>query len=203
MIDDKQVDTIPADVVGKMPRRESRFLRWLGRVGMRLMGGWKINGELPNVKKAIIPVAPHTSNWDFPIGVFVMFALGMKLNYFGKKSLFRFPLNGLMRKLGGIPIDRSAANGVVQQMVEQFKKQPELVLVIAPEGTRKKVNEWKKGFIHIAQQARVPVVPVVMDYARKVIDIGPAIMIGHDIEFELKRVKSFFSHAIGKNPEYC
>lgn len=195
-------NTLPEHVKGEFPTRDGRFLRWVGRVGLRLSGGWKINGQMPDVKKAILPVAPHTSNWDFPVGVFVMLALGLKLNYLGKASLFRFPIKSLMTKLGGIPIDRSAPNGVVGKMVAEFKQQHELILVITPEGTRKKVKEWKKGFLHMAKQANVPIIPVAMDFARKAIDIGPAIMITGEIEKELERVKSYFAHAQGKRAEY-
>ena len=195
-------NTLPDHVKGEFPTRDGRFLRWVGRVGLRLSGGWKINGQMPDVKKAILPVAPHTSNWDFPVGVFVMLALGLKLNYLGKASLFRFPIKSLMTKLGGIPIDRSAPNGVVGKMVAEFKQQHELILVITPEGTRKKVKEWKKGFLHMAKQANVPIIPVAMDFARKAIDIGPAIMITGEIEKELERVKSYFAHAQGKRAEY-
>ena len=195
-------NTLPDHVKGEFPTRDGRFLRWVGRVGLRLSGGWKINGQMPDVKKAILPVAPHTSNWDFPVGVFVMLALGLKLNYLGKASLFRFPIKSLMTKLGGIPIDRSAPNGVVGKMVAEFKQQHELILVITPEETRKKVKEWKKGFLHMAKQANVPIIPVAMDFARKAIDIGPAIMITGEIEKELERVKSYFAHAQGKRAEY-
>lgn len=193
---------VPEHVVGEFPTRDGRFLKWVGRTGMKLSGGWKITGEMPAVRKAIIPIAPHTSNWDFPIGVYVMLALGLKLNYLGKASLFRFPIKGLMTKLGGIPIDRSAANGVVGNMVEEFKQKDELILVITPEGTRKKVHQWKTGFLRMAKQANVPIIPVAFDYARKAVDIGPATMITGEIEKELERVKSFFAHAQGKRLEH-
>jgi len=196
---DKQV--IPEFVKGEFPVSDNRFLRWVGRLGLRVLGGWEINGEMPSVKKAILPVAPHTSNWDFPVGACVMLAMGLKLNYLAKSSLFRFPLKGLLTNLGGIPIDRSSANGLVGNMVQEFREKDELILVITPEGTRKRVQEWKKGFLHMAQQAKVPVVPIVFDYARKAIDIGPALMIGDEIEKELARVKSYFEHAQGKRGE--
>ncbi|WP_417435698.1 1-acyl-sn-glycerol-3-phosphate acyltransferase [Idiomarina abyssalis] len=196
-------NTIPEFVKGEFPVTHNRFLRWVGRLGMRVLGGWKINGEMPSVKKAILPVAPHTSNWDFPVGACVMLAMGLKLNYLAKHSLFRFPLKGLLKKLGGIPIDRSSANGVVGNMVKQFREKDELILVITPEGTRKRVHEWKKGFLHMAQQAKVPVVPIAFDYARKAIDIGPALMVSDEIEKELERVKSYFENAQGKRGEAC
>ncbi|MDN7125153.1 lysophospholipid acyltransferase family protein [Pseudidiomarina sp. 1APP75-32.1] len=194
---------IPAHLHAPLPRRGNRFSRWIGRMGMRMLGGWRIEGELPETRQAIIPVAPHTSNWDFFVGVFVMLALGLNLSFLGKHTIFRFPVNGILRWLGGIPIDRSAAQGVVGQMVEEFEQRHELILALAPEGTRKKVSEWKKGFVHIAKAAQVPVIPVAMDFSRKVIDIQPPMMIEGDIDDELLRVKQAVSDAVGKNPQHA
>lgn len=194
---------IPAELAGPFPVRGNAFSRCVGRVGMRLLGGWRVEGELPNVRKAIIPVAPHTSNWDFFIGVFVMLALGLNLSYLGKHTIFRFPVNNLLRWLGGIPVDRRAAAGVVEQMVVQFKQRDELILALSPEGTRTKVAEWKKGFLHIAKAAQVPVIPVALDFSRKVVDITAPIMITGDIDAELRRVKAALAHAVGKHPEHA
>lgn len=102
-----------------------------------------------------------------------MLALGLKLSFLGKHTIFRFPVNRLLRWLGGIPIDRRSAQGVVGQMVDEFQQRHELILALAPEGTRKKVSEWKKGFVHIARDAQVPVIPVAFDFSRKVVDIRP------------------------------
>lgn len=198
-----QQNIIPANLQGNFPLRGNAFSRWVGRIGLRLLGGWRIEGELPQVRKAIIPVAPHTSNWDFFIGVFVMLALGLKLSYLGKHTIFRFPVNGLLRWLGGIPVDRRAAGGVVEQMVTQFKQREELILALSPEGTRTKVVEWKKGFLHIAKQAQVPVIPVTLDFSRKVIEITSPLMIEGDIDTELTRVKAAVAHAVGKHPEHA
>jgi|SRR5690554_2140503 len=194
---------IPANLQGEFPLRGNAFSRWVGRTGLRLLGGWRIEGELPQVRKAIIPVAPHTSNWDFFVGVFVMLALGLKLSYLGKHTIFRFPVNGLLRWLGGIPVDRRAAGGVVEQMVAQFHQRDELILALSPEGTRTKVAEWKKGFLHIAQQANVPVIPVALDFSRKVVEITSPLMIEGEIEAELTRVKAALAHAVGKHPEHA
>ncbi|MEX1221087.1 MAG: lysophospholipid acyltransferase family protein [Idiomarina sp.] len=197
------MDKIPEHLYGELPRRGNAFTRWFGRLGLRVLGGWKINGELPELRQAIIPVAPHTSNWDFFVGVFVMFALGLRLNFLGKHTIFRFPVNGILRRLGGIPIDRSAAQGVVGQMVEQFRSRNQLVLALAPEGTRKKVTEWKRGFLHIAHQTQVPVIPVCFDFSKRSVDIAKPMMIASDIEAELVRVKAAVAHAIGRNPEHA
>lgn len=196
-------ESIPEQVKGAFPLRGNAFSRWVGRVGLRLLGGWHVVGDLPQVKKAIIPVAPHTSNWDFFIGVFAMLALGLNLSYLGKHTIFRFPVNGLLRWLGGIPVDRRAASGVVEQMVAQFQQRDELILALSPEGTRKKVQEWKRGFLHIAQAAQVPVVPIALDFSRKVVEITPAFMITGTIDEELQRVKAALSHAVGKYPEHA
>lgn len=192
---------IPQHLAGELPRRGNRFSRWVGRLGLKLLGGWQIRGELPALRQAIIPVAPHTSNWDFFVGVFVMLALGLRLSFFGKHTIFRFPVNGLLRWLGGIPVDRSAAAGVVGQMVNEFARRDQLILALAPEGTRKKVSEWKTGFLHIAHQTQVPVIPVAMDFSRRCVDIGKPLLIGADITAELVRVKQAVAHAEGKNPD--
>lgn len=197
------MSNIPESLRAPLPTRGNRFSRWIGRVGMRLLGGWRIEGELPNTRQAIIPVAPHTSNWDFFVGVFVMLALGLKLSYLGKHTIFRFPVNGLLRWLGGIPVDRRSAQGVVGQMVTEFQQRDQLILALAPEGTRKKVTDWKKGFLHIAKATQVPVIPVGMDFSRKVIDIRPPMLITGEIDAELARVKQSIAHAVGKNPQHA
>lgn len=198
-----QHDVIPEHLRGDFPTRGNAFSRWVGRLGLRLLGGWKIEGELPSTRQAIIPVAPHTSNWDFFIGVFVMLALGLNLSFLGKHTIFRFPVNRLLRWLGGIPVDRRSSQGVVGEMVKQFNEHPRLVLALSPEGTRTKVTEWKKGFLHIAKTTGVPVIPIALDFGRKVLEITPALMITGEIDTELARVKQAVAHAQGKNPQHA
>lgn len=192
---------IPAHLRGPSPTRGNRFSRWVGRVGMRVLGGWRVEGELPQTRQAIIPVAPHTSNWDFFVGVFIKLALGMKLSFLGKHTIFRFPVRGLLIWLGGIPLNRGSAQGVVAQMVEEFKQRDELMLALSPEGTRTKVDEWRKGFLHIAKATGVPVVPIALDFSRKVLEIRPPRLITGDIDEELLRVKAEVAHAVGKKPQ--
>lgn len=186
-----------ASAVG-LPVRMNRFLYWLGGFGLKLLGGWKIEGSLPNVPKGIIPIAPHTSNWDFFVGLFVKFRLGLEVNFLGKHSLFRFPIKGFLNRIGGIPIRRGCGQGAVSSMCDAFAQREQLILVIAPEGTRKKVKEWKTGFLQIAKQAQVPVIPVALDYASKVVRIGPAMDVVSDIQTELVRVQQFTGQAQGK-----
>src|SRR3972149_4845505 len=123
--------------------------------------GWSVEGDLPDVPQFVLVVAPHTSNWDVPIGLLCAYALGLLFpwpyGFMVKAPVFRWPLVGpLMRWLGGIPIDRSAANNVVEQMVEAFRRSDRLMLAITPEGTRQRLGDWKSGFYHIALKAGGP-----------------------------------------------
>ena len=126
----------------QLPQRGNSFSRWFGRLGLRVLGGWKVVGEMPNLPKAIVPVAPHTSNWDFFVGLFAMFALGLKLSFLGKHTIFVFPVKRLLLWLGGIPLNRASPQGVVEQMVVTFNEREQLLLALYPEGTRKHMPEW-------------------------------------------------------------
>ena len=129
---------------------------------MRLTG-WGIEGNFPDTPRLVVAVAPHTSNWDFLHGAAAMFALDLRATFIGKHTLFVWPFAGFLRWMGGIPVDRSAAQGVVGEAVAAFGREPARMLVIAPEGTRRKVERYKTGFLHIARGARVP---VLLDRAR-------------------------------------
>jgi 1-acyl-sn-glycerol-3-phosphate acyltransferase len=183
----------------RVPRRHSRFWRWFGRTYLRL-AGWRIEGQLPNLPRFVVAVAPHTSNWDFPTGVAVMFALDFKLSYIGKHTLFRPPFGALFRWMGGIPVDRSVPNGMVDSSVKAFAKSGQLALVIAPQGTRKPVPRFKTGFLRIARGAGVPVLLVALDYATKSVRLGPLVFPGEDIEAERERIERHFSAFKGKHP---
>jgi len=188
--------TLPAEV----PSRGNAFSRWVGRTGMRL-AGWGFENEFTNVGKTVAIVAPHTSNWDFPVGVAVMLALGLQSRYLGKHSLFRGPLRGVMVWLGGIPVDRSHPHGVVGQVVERFNASDRLVLVVAPEGTRKKVPDWKSGFYHIAEAAGVGIMPIWFDYSRKLVGFGPSLTPTGDYEADLLKLKAYFRREMAQRPE--
>lgn len=186
----------------KFPQKGSRLFAWIGRTYLKLRG-WRVTGEFPNTNKLIIAVAPHTSNWDFPLGLAVKFALRLDLSFMGKHTLFQGPFGWMFRAFGGIPIERSKAHGVVAQMVEQFQKRENLVLALAPEGTRKRVDKWKTGFLQIAAQAKVPVLLVGIDYKKKEIVIGETRQIGDNIPRELQSSLAFFATVTGKHPENC
>ncbi|MBC6907054.1 acyltransferase [Saccharophagus sp. K07] len=151
----------------RVPRKGNRFSRWLGRQALRLLG-WRVQGELPNHPRLVIAVGPHTSNWDFVIAVAVILALGVRVNFLMKREAFVWPLAGFFRWVGGIPLDRSSTSDTVQQIVQQYERSEHLWLAITPEGTRRKVEYWKTGFLRIADNAEVPVLVAAWDYSRKV-----------------------------------
>ena len=145
--------------------------------------------------------APHTSNWDAPIALAMVFAFRFKAHWLVKHTAFRWPFRGVLRWLGAIPIDRTKSTDVVTQMVEELKKRAELVLLIAPEGTRKKVTRWKTGFYHIACGAGVPLVLAFLDYARKEGGLGPVFQPTGNLEADMAEILGFYATVTGKHPE--
>ncbi len=183
-----------------VPRARGSLSKWFGLFILRLLR-WNVVGELPANKKFVFAVAPHTSNWDFIICLAVMLALNLRVKFMGKAAIFIWPIKGLLTSLGGIAITRNSKQGVVGQMVEQFNQQEQLILGLAPEGTRSKTVEWKSGFLRIAYLAKVPVVPVSLDFQKRELTLLPASYISEDIEAELARFKLNFSHVCAKNPQ--
>lgn len=149
-----------------LPRKGNRFSRSLGRVMLKLLG-WRVTGCFPVEAKVICAVGPHTSNWDFIIGMAGIMAAGIDARYLMKKEAFVWPLATLFKWLGGEPLDRNASENTVEQIIEHFRCADKLWLAIAPEGTRKKVKYWKKGFLRIADEAGIPVLLVGLDYHKK------------------------------------
>ncbi len=181
-----------------VPRTGGGLSRILGRVAMRVLR-WRLDGRMPDLPKFIIIVAPHTSNWDFPVGIAAKMALRLQVTFLGKHSLFRFPLGIVMRALGGMPVDRSASNDLVSGMVAEFARRDRLVLCIAPEGTRRKVERWKTGFYHIARGANVPIVPVALDWGNRAVRIGEPVQASGDAQGDIAALQAWFSGIRGKN----
>ena len=154
---------------------------------------WKTEGEIPpHLNKYIFVVVPHTSNWDFFLGVTIRGAMGFHSNYLGKKSLFRFPYGFIFRALGGIPVDRSKKLNMVDQIVEEVNKREKFGLAIAPEGTRKKVETWKTGFYYIALKSGIPIIPVQFDWEHRTARFLPPFYPRGDISVDLAELKSKF-----------
>ncbi|MGH8125884.1 MAG: lysophospholipid acyltransferase family protein [Rhodanobacteraceae bacterium] len=160
--------------------------------------GWRLEGELPDVSKLVLIVAPHSSWWDGIWGVLFKLALGVDISFMAKRELFRWPLGGWLRRLGGVPIERRDAHDVVEQMVERFHARERLWLTIEPEGTRRAVVKWKSGFWHIARQADVPILPGYFDYPRKVIGLGPLFRPTGDKDADVAALRAFYAPYQGK-----
>jgi len=175
-----------------VPRRGNRFTRWLGRALLRVLR-WEFVGEFPNLPKMVLIVAPHSSNWDFIIGVAVMFALGFDANFIGKQELFRGPVGILIRWLGGIPVDRSSPKGQVGQLRDTLRQRERVILAITPEGTRKPVTEWKRGFYHIAHAAGLPIAPVYFDNATRTVGFFPVVTPTGDADREIAALRARYA----------
>ena len=181
---------------------KSALKEGIAKLILKVMGGWKIEGDMPrDISKFIIIAADHTSNWDFVIGMAVKMVLRLKAGFFAKHSLFFWPLGVLMRALGGVPIERSRSGNRVQDAVDKINKSENFVLVIAPEGTRSKVARWKTGFYHIACGADIPVVPVGFDFTNKKVVIGKPMDMTGDIQNDFQKMHQFFVPFEGRHPE--
>jgi 1-acyl-sn-glycerol-3-phosphate acyltransferase len=176
------------------------FLRWFSLTVLKITG-WRAHGRLPATTKFVLVGAPHTSNWDLPYALFIIFVLRGKIYWLGKESLFRRPLKGFFKWLGGIPIDRSKSKNVVAQSIQQFHQNEKLILTIAPEGTRSRVKKWKTGFYHIAKGANVPIVLGFLDYQRKTGGIGPVIYPTGNVDADMETIRAFYDGITGKFPE--
>ncbi|MCG9053403.1 lysophospholipid acyltransferase family protein [Laribacter hongkongensis] len=176
------------------------LLALVARAGLRL-SGWRVEGQFPADSRYVLIGAPHTSNWDFPLALGVCFACNVKIYWMGKSSLFRGLAGPVMRWLGGIPVNRNKPGGLVGQMITAFGRQSELVLAIPPEGTRSRVSEWKTGFYYIAQRAGVPVLPVYVDGARKVVGIAPLFYPTGDLEGDLPKIRAIYAGKQGIRAE--
>lgn len=146
----------------------------MGRGWLRLTG-WRVEGEFPDVARCVLALAPHSSNWDFVHGVAVVFALGLRVSFVAKHTLFRGPLGRFMRWVGGLPVDRSRPHGLVEGIVAAFTRPDALWFAVTPEGTRTRVPRFKTGFYRIALAAQVPIFPVAVNYRRRALVLLPLV----------------------------
>lgn len=178
----------------------SPIFRLVSKTIMRLVG-WRVEGNLPDIPKFIIVGAPHTSNWDFVLFLGIIFHLKADVRYMGKAELFRPPHGWFFYWCGGIPVDRKKSTGLVEQMVEAFNRSERLILVIAPEGTRHHVNEWKRGFYHIAKNAGLPIVMAKVDGKQKITHVGETFHLTDDTEADMQSIQNAFEGLEGINPK--
>ncbi|MGH8212229.1 MAG: 1-acyl-sn-glycerol-3-phosphate acyltransferase [Rhodanobacteraceae bacterium] len=181
-----------------MPQFPQHPWRKLCRTLVRL-SGWRFEGQFPDIPKAVLIAAPHSSWWDGIHGLLFKVALGVDISFMAKRELFAWPLGPLLRGLGGVSVERHAARGVVAQMVLQFRARERFWLGVEPEGTRKRVADWKSGFWRIAREAGVPIVPAYFDYPRKVIGIGPLFQPTSDVHSDIAALRAFYRPYKGKH----
>jgi len=174
-------------------------VRTLANLLLRL-GGWRIEGAPPDVSKYVLIAAPHTSNWDFIWVLSFAAHFGLKIRWIGKHTLFRWPFGWIMRRLGGVSIQRDRNQSLVKQMADALIAADSMCLVVPVEGTRGYVTHWKSGFYHIARTAGVPIAMSYLDYSRKVGGIGPVLVPSGDVRRDMDRLRAFYADKIGKFP---
>jgi 1-acyl-sn-glycerol-3-phosphate acyltransferase len=164
--------------------------------------GWKIEGTIQAAtEKCIMIVVPHTSWHDFYLGLFTRGILGLDMHFVGKKELFKFPFGFYFKWMGGVPLDRTPGQNKVDAIAELFQKRNVFRMAIAPEGTRKKVNEWKTGFYYISLQAKVPIIPVAFDFGNKTVKLGNEFWPTGNQTQDFRNLQIFFKDVKGKIPE--
>jgi 1-acyl-sn-glycerol-3-phosphate acyltransferase len=188
----------PSQLPARMPKLRDGWQRRGCRALLRL-AGWSLVGDFPDTSKLVLIAAPHSSWWDGIWGLLIKVAIGADVHFMGKQELFRGPLGSALRQLGGVPIDRSAAKGVVEQMIDEFHQRDWFWLGIAPEGTRKPVKRWKSGFWHIAHDAGVPIFPVAFHYPDRTIQLGPLFDAGTDMGATMQRLREWYAPFKGKH----
>lgn len=174
-------------------------MRLLAKFIFYKLMGWTFNGSFPNVKKCVFIVVPHTSNWDFLMGLVIRKIMNIEINYVGKKSLFNWPYGWFFRWTGGAPIDRTKNSDTVSAVAQLFKEREVFRLALSPEGTRKRVYQWKTGFYYIAKTAGVPLVLITFDYGKKEIKISEPHWPTEHMAADFKTYETFFEGALGKN----
>lgn len=168
---------------------------------LRLIG-WRVTGLTDLPSKCVICVAPHTSNWDLPLGLIVYKSMGRKASFLIKKEWFFFPMNLIFKLLGGIPVDRSRKTSLTEQMSEIYAKNETFQLAITPEATRKLNPEWKKGFYFIATAANVPIVVAAIDYGKKEVDFKKILIPTGDADKDIAEIKACYIGVTAKHPQH-
>lgn len=173
------------------------FFGWVLRVS-----GWKATHlPPPGLDKFVLIIAPHTSMWDFVWGRLILSSMHLRVKFLIKKEIFWFPLGLLLKALGGLPVDRTHGNQMIHQVVEAYERSTKLVVVITPEGTRKRIRHWKKGFYRIAKSAGVPVAVGYLDYSTRTYGIVYNFMPSGDFEKDCESMVRFYSDKTGKHAE--
>ncbi len=162
--------------------------------------GWRVAVTWPSVPRCIIIVYPHTSNWDFVIGYVARLASGLPVQWIGKDTLFRWPFAGLLRRMGGIPVNRRQRTGFIAHLVEESRRRPWMWIAMAPEGTRARTDHWKSGFYHLAMAADLPIGLAFIDYRARVVGLTTYLTLTGDEEDDLARIRAAYADKTGHHP---
>ncbi|MGV6807453.1 MAG: 1-acyl-sn-glycerol-3-phosphate acyltransferase [bacterium] len=189
-------DVIPENHRGHRPQWMRKLARWFVR-----RSGWELRGHVPEDQVVVVAAAPHTSNWDFIIAFFVILAIDLRCNILMKKSFFFPPLSYLLHWFGVIPVNREAPEGFVDNVVGRIRELDSAVLVVTPEGTRSRVENWKSGFIRIAQKTDGKILLVKLDYGKKCATLGPELYPEGDVAEQLLEIRRHFDMVTPRNPE--
>jgi 1-acyl-sn-glycerol-3-phosphate acyltransferase len=162
--------------------------------------GWRSVLAKPVPEKAVIIFYPHTSNWDFVIGLLAKWALDLDLHWVGKDSLFRGPLRPLFRRWGGIAVNRSARTGSIARLADEFSAHDRFLLALAPEGTRQRAEHWRSGFYYLALAARVPLALAFIDYPRREVGVAGYLDLSGDPVRDMAAIAAFYDGRIGRRP---
>ena len=173
-----------------------RLLSWL----VLKLGGWKVVNVAPATGSYLIIAAPHTSNWDFPLGIAIAFHLRLKVYFIAKHTLFNGFAGPIMRWLGGVPLNRGASKNFVDASVEIYANSENLIFAIAPEGTRSSVGRWKTGFYHMAKGANVPLALAYFDFSKRIGGIGKMLNTTENIDEDMQAIANFYEPVMGKYP---
>lgn len=194
-------NTAPVHIRTKKRTRYSSPIQWFGRTVLRVLG-WKLVGEESHVPKCVVACAPHTSNWDFPLTLLAALGLNLPCVFMIKHTVFWWPLGAILRWLGGIPIDRRASEGIVEQMAQVIRESERINVVITPEGTRKDVEYWKLGFYWIALGAGVPILFGVISYKAKRIGTADLFYPTGNLDEDWRHITEVFERNVGVTPKY-
>jgi len=179
-----------------VPGFRAGFAGWV----LKLVG-WRVVLAQPVPPRCVVVFYPHTSNWDFPLGLMAMWLVGVHFRFIAKESLFATPLAPWLRRWGGIPVDRSGGTGVIARLATVFAQYDDFKLVVAPEGTRSLTPRWKSGFYHLARAANVPLAFSFIDYRRRETGVGGYIDLTGDMAADMARIAVFYADKTARRPE--
>jgi 1-acyl-sn-glycerol-3-phosphate acyltransferase len=186
-------DSIP------VPRAPTLTRRWAFR--LLALFGWSVDVKWPPGPRAVIVVYPHTSNWDFIVGIIARHAIGLPVQWVAKDTLFRGPFDKLFRRWGGIPVNRRQSTGFIGQLLEEFRRRDWMWVVFTPEGTRAYRDHWRSGFYHLALKAGVPVGLAYIDYERRQVGLRRYLTLSGDAERDLEAMREAYAGKVAKHPE--